>query len=666
MFAVIFLTLGCQLPAPTLAAEQASAAAASAQPHPPPLGEPQRVALARNGFVIDAGHDTSSFHAGYTELFKAHQPVYITADSILHALHASFDHILADLERQALVAELAHWLDETRAGLRDSREGSAATRADLDLYLAVATSLLRGERAEPVAGADAGRLAALIDQAKAAAGMSDIELCGRSLSVDFSQLKPRGHYAATPELSRYFAAMMWLGRIEIRVAERPEPQQEWRLNRRALEVAALMSRLSKGRADLAWRRIDEAMRALIGPPDSMSFPGMRRALDRLGSPDLARLQSLSERDIVRAIAGEAAQKIGTQPLPAGAGTIAFVPFGQRYLFDSDVLSAVTYGRLPVKRMMPSPLDVGAAVFHNRAATTLLKDELARYQYRDALDAVARQGDQMGAELWQGSMVHLWLAALRELSTDNKHDGKLPAFMRGQAWQRRLLSTQLASWAELRHDAVLYAKPSETAMPLCAFPNAFIDPYPGFFAALERLADRGSVLVGGLELHDDQQKQRLQHYFAGLRATAGQLRAMAELERNGKPLRKEDIDFVNHAVSFEGQVMGCVQIMKPGGWYADLYYDRDDIRVHKPTIADVHTQPADETGTVVGKVLHVATAAPHAFVVTLPTCDGPRTFRGYVSSYYEHVSSHFQRFTDEEWAREAHKTAPLWLSDIQPQ
>jgi hypothetical protein len=278
---------------------------------------------------------------------------------------------------------------------------------------------------------------------------------------------------------------------------------------------------------------------------------------------------------------------------------------------------------------------------------------------------------MGPELWQASLVHLWLAALRQLSPDAQRDAKLPAFMRESAWSRRLLNTQLASWAELRHDTLLYAKQSYSAMAICGYPDAYVDPYPGFFAALEQLAQRGTKLVGNLDFGEkEQMKQPILRYFKTLHSTATQLRAIAELERDDRPLRKSDIDFVNHAVSLDGRHAGCTRVWEPGGWYADLHYDRNDILWHKPTIADVHTQPTDESGNIVGKVLHVATARPHLFIVTLQTCDGPRTFRGYVSSYFEQVTAGFERLTDEAWASELRKDAPPpmppWLSDLQVQ
>jgi hypothetical protein len=40
-----------------------------------------------------------------------------------------------------------------------------------------------------------------------------------------------------------------------------------------------------------------------------------------------------------------------------------------------------------------------------------------------------------------------------------------------------------------------------------------------------------------------------------------------------------------------------------GWYADLYFDTWDAAKGDFTVADVHMQPTDEFGNMVGKILH---------------------------------------------------------------
>jgi methionine--tRNA ligase beta chain len=59
----------------------------------------------------------------------------------------------------------------------------------------------------------AGTLAAIKNEQ-----MQSFPLFGGTRVVDFSQFKVRGHYQASDTLKRYFQAMMWCGRIDLRVA----------------------------------------------------------------------------------------------------------------------------------------------------------------------------------------------------------------------------------------------------------------------------------------------------------------------------------------------------------------------------------------------------------------------------------------------------------------
>ncbi len=69
------------------------------------------------------------------------------------------------------------------------------------------------------------------------------------------------------------------------------------------------------------------------------------------------------------------------------------------------------------------------------------------------------------------------------------------------------------------------------------------------------------------------------------------------------------------------------------------------------MADVHTQPTDEGGSVVGNVLHVGTGNINLGVFLAPSPSyafKPMAYIGPVFSYYEKVTSNFDRLTDERW------------------
>jgi hypothetical protein len=625
----------------------------------------------RHDGVVLTDDTAPSFHVGYTALFRAHQPVYVTADALLHAWHASYDAILARLEEVALAPMLQGLVDDLRAALAARRQGAddpSEVRADVDTYLAVAAALASGAQVTPTEGADPAQVAEIVAKAERADGTGTLVAFGGTYDFDYSMLKPRGHYTRSERLQRYFRASSWLGRVEARIALRG-PIGEWKLDRRALAGAGLLRSLVSSGAATKWQTLDSTVGALVGPPDSMSLPGFDAALRTLGAPDAKTAMARDDAAVLAAFLPLSHQRIGTQLLHPEDGTASFVLLGQRYVFDSHVFSAVTYGGLHEKRMMPSPLDVAYAALGSSAARTLLAREIATYgdEYARALDAMHRSADASSRELWNGSVYHMWLGALRTLSPDAARDAGLPAPLAGDAWNRRLLNTQLASWAELRHDNLLYAKQSITAEALCDYPHGYVDPYPAFYSALEAMAHKArdtfvAVMPGASGGNGTAA------YFDRFAEVARRLRAMAEMERRNEPLVDDDLDYLDHMVSIDGRHAGCTMVAEPGGWFAGLYYDPKDVLWHRPTIADVHTQPTDEAGNPVGRVLHVGTARPRMMVVTIAHDGGAesRTYRGFVSTYAEVTTEAFRRYTDEEWELEVGKhppPSPAWLAPI---
>src|SRR5690606_2405113 len=107
-------------------------------------------------------------------------------------------------------------------------------------------------------------------------------------------------------------------------------------------------------------------------------------------------------------------------------------------------------------------------------------------------------DSEPESFWEMNLYNRWLDALRELSPSKARakgpDEAVPEIAQTEAWGERLLNTQLASWAELRHDTILYVKQSYTTGVTCEFPDAYVEPYPGFFGALRDYAAHATNLI----------------------------------------------------------------------------------------------------------------------------------------------------------------------------
>lgn len=109
---------------------------------------------------------------------------------------------------------------------------------------------------------------------------------------------------------------------------------------------------------------------------------------------------------------------------------------------------------------------------------------------------------------------------------------------------------------------------------------------------------------------------------------------------------------------------CGPELVASGWYTELFTAGADPLTFDPTIADVHTQPTDEMGNMVGRILHVGTGAPRLMTVVVDTPDGLRAYMGAVSSYYEVITEDYDRLTDERWAGSLENAIDIdWMSDL---
>jgi hypothetical protein len=640
------------------------------------LVETELQALTTNGFVISEKHTFPTFVNGYTAIFGEHLPLYISADSILNAVHRSYDSILLGIESVSLVPRLTSLLENMRVALANGGGAVAGVGAvkDADVYLAVAASLLAGTEVQAVAGGDQAMIADLTSKATSAAGLVGMPFLGADREIDFSQFEPRGHYKGTPELERYFRAMMWLGLMDLRLIEtNQDGSQTFRRNQ--LELAYALAGLLNEAARSDYLIIDDTIRAFVGESDNMTLAELDALLADLGITSPAELASLDDRTIAQAIidGSYGAQQISGHILRNDTGgaiplSSVFLLLGRRYVPDSHVFSNVVHGRVPY-RMMPNPLDAAFGALANNHAARLLEPELEAHAYAPELGRARALIDAHGADFWSKNLYNLWLGSLRALSpapdlSDPASLG-LPSLMGTERWGRRILNAQLASWAELRHDTLLYAKQSYTDAPACEFPDAYVDPYPEFYAALVRFAELGETLaVGNSDLAEHYLGQEITAYFKELRETASMLKSMAEHQRTGAPFTTEQMAFVNQTVT---ESEGCFH--DPNGWYPRLGFrgvGTASDTAFDPTIADVHTQPTDEGGAPVGRVLHVGTGHARLMIVTADNCEGPQAYVGLASSYFERVTENFERLNDEQWSAEITLTTPEdvpWMRDI---
>jgi hypothetical protein len=626
------------------------------------LTDDERSLIETHGFMVTERLRRNSFGNAFTEIFHKDLPVFISADAILHALHMSYDAMLRVTEEQILIPKLEQILTAIHAQLPAlaaryaSSPGMDQKLKDVDLYITVPRKLL-GAVISPYYSDNDGKAEELIAliAAEKPAGYPLFSSVARN--IDFSQFTVRGHYTQTEQLKKYFRAMMWLGRIEMYLippVNSVPPENDENIQRQTIDAVLMCEAVRCAGAESSMSEIEEILRYFVGESDNVTLSNIETLLLLTGVDSASMLLETDRfaafQDTLK-VQSYAFQRILSQIImsdPANPDDIrpasAFLLFGQRFIIDSYITGNVVYDKIKfeqnkVWRALPSRYDVLFSL-GNDAAAQLLEQELSTYHYATNLASLRYLVDSYESEYWNSTVYTGWLNSIRSLNPPADRTA-LPAFMQTAAWWQQKMNTQLASWAQLRHDNLLYAKQSYTGGIICSFPESYVEPVPEFYTAVKMLAANAVQKFESLSLDFN----GMISYWRNLQSVADTLRSIALKELNGTMLSEMEKGFLKRMLYLNG-ICGPLY----SGWYYNLYYTDDDgFFKNDMVVADIHTCPTDASGMPVGWVMHAGTGPVNLAVITTEAPDGRTiSYIGPVMSYYEHVSMNFKRLTDEEW------------------
>jgi hypothetical protein len=635
--------------------------------------------LEQNLFFVTERLSYFNFGHAFHMIYELDLPVFITTDAVLHALHMSYDQILKTMEREIMLANLEEFLKSLYDGfgiIEQKYNGQVALAeglVDADLYVTIAYSLLTGNL-HPGHIADPEELKKVWEAIKSEkmVSMPLFTFPDRNRNLDFSQFKVRGHYVYTQEdewmglksLEPYFRTMMWLGRTDFLLT--PPPENPWEKPWTDAEIqrmnygAFMVNELMNSSASLEKFRFNEqVINYLVGESDNLTTAEYSHLMQAEGINSALQLaDSATFQKVKSALNGnsEFGQKILSDFFlmdPAaeepGVLPVSYRVSGQRFIIDSYILGSVVYDRLmfngqKVMRMMPNPLDA-LFVLGNNDALPLLQDEFNKYPYAEQMANLRFLVDQKPPEFWSESLYNVWLNSIRKLNPAEENPA-FPLFMRTAAWHQEKINTQLASWSHLRHDNLLYAKQSYTGGTGCSFPFSYIEPYPEFYRSLKKYASEASAFFSQLPSENYLLNQIVQ-FFPRFEYVMEQLEILSEKQLSGALFSEDETAWLKSMLFIDGG-----SGMPPySGWYADLFFVQEDAAKNDFTIVDIHTQPTDEYGNVVGKVLHTGVGNVNlgVFIAGNPLNRNEQmAFVGPVLSYYEKTTENFLRMTDQDW------------------
>jgi hypothetical protein len=629
----------------------------------------------------------------YADLRTLELPIVITTDSLLHLYHIQFDETLRIIEEREFydaiwgisLALLDHFTAMAGGSTGEIREAAERNAA----YFAVGLSLLRpapdqvceGDeytcndwedtfRPEeldlyrfdmpPFAEEDVEKETQLAE-AHEGFFLSPIF----RYEEDYSQYVPRGHYTRSEKLKNYFKAFMWYGRLSFLLKGDLILSNDRDRDARIQTAGATLitSAFAQDTAvKQAWDRIYSVTSFYVGTSDDLGpyeyLDAMRHVFGETFSPDDLTAESLealkaklAEYRSPEIYGGTGNCEIPPPFTPEQAdecleSTKGFRLMGQRFIPDSYMFANLvgTYtdvyegagqpftlvisgaGR-PI-RGFPRGLDVMALLGSDRAMAILDELDDTNYaRYDEAYGALEEEFGGLAEADWNKNLYWSWLYALKALLGDVGEG--YPVFMRGEAWKDKEITTALASWAELRHDTILYAKqsytPSETTSepPLPPRGVGYVEPVPEFYnrlLALTRMTNEG---LGRMEVLDEISAGRLEN----LESILERLVDLSIRELENEELAQEDYDFIN---DFADHLAGVI---------AEV-----DDRAQKTTIvADVHTDANTEM------VLEEGVGRVRLVLAAYAVPDGRILLgAGPVLSYYEFKHPMGDRLTDEAW------------------
>ncbi|WP_273322980.1 DUF3160 domain-containing protein [Vallitalea guaymasensis] len=590
-----------------------------------------------NGFVVLPSNSNNAFLKMNT-IYEVNEykgiPNFVTVDSVMHVYHNFFNSSLKILERDRLYGELIKltnsMLEKTVYLYNDN--SYEPIKEDLKfnvIFFAVAKKLLTNEY-----GALPEELKVIADEEVANILKADGYKKSALLAprdIDYSQYKVRGHYTNDDKLESYFRAMMWYGQIALPLTEVVNEEEVLCEDEtvKALIITYTAFMQSNNDNDLkSWDKIYMPTNFYVGQSDDLNlFQYKDLILNVFG--ENVNLNDFRNEKYHDKLLEEAKKmpdpgiknKITLQNVHVGK---QFRFMGQRYTFDGEILQELME---PYKRPVPSGLDVAAVLGSKRAKTLLDKyyePQKTWPEYENKFKAMKEKISKVDDKDWKSNMYNGWLDTISSIQKPFEDVDGAPMFMKNKAWTDKSISSALGSYAELKHDTILYVKQPVAECGGADFIyHHYVEPNIEVYSKLLWLTEYSSTNLKERGLLS----QEFEQISIKIIELLELLRDCSIKELNNEVLSKDikcklntiggKIDSINYAILNQtgGNELSCSAI-----------------------IADI--------ATVENSCLEIGTELPNEIYVVIKDGEELYLSRGSVYGYHEFLSD--TRLTDDEW------------------
>ena len=618
-------------------------------------------AIAKNGFAIVPANENQLFQIYENNDYREF-PSFVTTDLYLQAFHMFFDCLLKETEQEKLSPMVTDFvkrnyelLTKMAANTADKKVKEAAEYCAA--YYAIAYELNEGEPL-PVAA----KYTALVKEE--IKHVNDAESCPSEFlrytvayqrpAFPYALYRPRGHYTRSETLQRYFRTMMWLQNVPFEM----ENDEELRYALLMAETICQDASLSK-----MYQNLTEPITYLMGLPDDVSITQVYKEQKAFGTVQQIFNSKKNMEQVCKALMKITDQQTRIKPKFAVTSPYKVRLMPQRYMPDAEVLQEmVDYESNPTLRAVPTGLDVMAAIGIPAAERILIQELKEQENWNQFTPNLLRMKQRMGTIDWDQTVANKWIASLKDVNSKNAN---YPRFMQTPQWDKKNLNAALASWAELKHDAILYAKQPFGAE--CGggglpepYTRGYVEPNVAYWTKAIHLIDATMDVLKKFDLVTEKATTTSRD----LREQAEFLLSCSEKELAGKKLSEQEYRQIEAIGSvFENITLDLVR--EPDqelyGWYNVQGADKS-----VAVVADVYT--ANSFNNPNKSVLYEAVGPAHQIYVVVEIEGYLYLTRGAVFSYREFEDDlQAPRHTDEEWQQELesqpNKGIPSWMEEI---
>jgi len=613
--------------------------------------------LAQNGFGIVPATSDQLFHI-YEKNDYNEFPNFVTTDLYLQLFHMYIDCTLRELETYSFLHLMSEFSNEMKEAMRKiyqhAEEGSAIERAAehnvrfftiadclfSDMYYDPGNDELVAEEIENVKNAQDNKSHFMADY--------------KEIPFAYSLFRPRGHYTRSNSLQEYFRGMMWLQSVPFGMDNDDE------VNAAVIIAYAMMNNPG---IQKKYDTLDRIITYLLGNHDNLSIPQVIAEVKKTGKPMEELLndkQAMSKLKANLEKIGNEQTRIRPKYEKTSHNKICVMP--QRYMPDAEVLQEmVDYDNKPTLRDVPKGIDVFAAMGVTTAEQILMDEKT---DWKELSTNLAKMKKRMSEIDWSETIANQWMSSLKAMSDKDK-DQKLPYFMENPEWSKKDLNAMLASWAELKHDAILYAKQPAGAEcggggPPDPIVKGYVEPNVKFWKKAIKLLNNTENL---LKEHN-MMTEKISQATVRIREEAEFLLRVSEKELEGKVLTDEEYDQIEVIGSTFENI--SLDLVREPDQYLMGWIDVQGADKKVALVADVYTANADNNPNK--SILFEAVGDADEIYVVVEIGRYLYLTRGAVLSYREFKQPIDEpRLTDEEWQEKLkenpRKGVPEWMKSI---